>query len=95
MPAAGTRTAAASGRGAAHDGPKVARLLCRAGNSLSLKRLEFVQRPRQPPGDHQMDDHPQIIVHSDGDAFADPPELAYHLPLNIADRRLRKRPTLP
>ena len=43
----------------------------------------------QAPGDHQVNDDPQIIVQPDGDAFADPPELPHHLSLHLGDRRLR------
>ena len=43
----------------------------------------------QAPGDHQVNDDPQIIVQPDGDAFADPPELANHPSLRLGDGRLR------
>jgi hypothetical protein len=43
----------------------------------------------ESPGDHQMNDDPQIIAHSNGDAFTDPPEFTHRLSLSFGDRRLR------
>ena len=36
-----------------------------------------------------MDDHPQIVAKSDGDALADSSQFTHHLTLNCRDRRLR------
>jgi hypothetical protein len=41
----------------------------------------------EPAGEHQVGDHPQVIVQSDGKALAYPPELADFLPLYIGDGR--------
>ena len=40
-------------------------------------------------GDHKMNDQPQVIFQSDGDALANSPEFTYRMPVNGSDGRLR------
>src|ERR1051326_5555244 len=45
--------------------------------------------PVQPPGDHEMDDEPEIVVETNGDALADAAKRGHAMSKNRRQRRVR------
>jgi hypothetical protein len=42
----------------------------------------------QPTGNHQMQHQPEIILHSNRDALANPPQSLHNSSFNLGERRL-------
>src|SRR5271166_1726828 len=58
------------------------------GETLAAHQFGVWRAPVQPASNHQMQNQPKIIFHSDCDTLADSPQFAHRPSLNIRKRRL-------